>query len=217
MSTGQCSKYQSAFDHTWDDEIEARAVRFVVLDCETTGTDPRRDRLISIGAVAVVDGEIILGDSFEALLKIEYNGASVAVHGITREEAEGGLDEPEALEAFLAYLRDGVIVGHHILHDIICISTACVRHFDFELKNRFLDTMELALHFDRDGAFGDGDTFRSFTLDALCERFGVVPHDRHTATGDAFITAQIFLKLLRMGKTAGRVSLGPLSERFVGE
>lgn len=156
-------------------------------------------------------------DSFEALLKIEYNGASVAVHGITREKAEGGLDEPEALAAFLAYLRDGVIVGHHILHDIISISTACVRHFDFELKNRFLDTMKLALHIDRDGVFGDDDTFRGFTLDALCERFGVVPHDRHTATGDAFITAQIFLKLLRMGKTAGRVSLGPLSERFVGE
>jgi len=42
-----------------------------------------------------------------------------------------------------------------------------------------------------------------FTLDALCETFGVEPHDRHTAGGDAFITAQIFLRLLRAAKAAG--------------
>ena len=82
------------------------------------GSGPRRDRLITIGAVAVEDGEIRLDDSFEALLKLDYNRASVTVHGITRDEASEGMDEPEALELFLDYLRDGVIVGHHIGHDI---------------------------------------------------------------------------------------------------
>jgi DNA polymerase III subunit epsilon len=66
----------------------------VVLDCETTGLDPRRDRRITIGAVAVVDDEIRLDDSFQALLKLEYNRSSVTVHGITRDETTEGMDEP---------------------------------------------------------------------------------------------------------------------------
>jgi DNA polymerase-3 subunit epsilon len=49
-----------------------------------------------------------------------------------------------------------------------------------------------------------------FSLDDLCEMFGVVPHDRHTAGGDAFITAQIFLRLLRAAKAVGRLTLESL-------
>jgi len=82
-------------------------VRFVVLDTETTGLDPRRDRIITIGAVAVVDGEILLDDSFEVLLRMAYNNSSVTVHGITRDEAAAGMEEREALRLFLDYLGDG--------------------------------------------------------------------------------------------------------------
>ena len=42
--------------------------------------------------------------------------------------------------------------------------------------------------------------------------FQVIPHDRHTAAGDAFITAQIFLRLLRLALKAGRNTLAPLGE-----
>ena len=53
-----------------------------------------------------------------------------------------------------------------------------------------------------------------FSLDHLCQRFGVVPHDRHTAAGDAFITAQVFQRLLRLARKAGRDTLGALAEPF---
>ena len=46
--------------------------------------------------------------------------------------------------------------------------------------------MNLALHFDKAGAFSDRPPIRRFTLDALCDAFGVIPHDRHTASGEAF-------------------------------
>ncbi len=209
------SLYRRAFEETWIDAADLDSVRFVVLDCETTGTDPERDRLISIGAVAVLEGEIRLEDSFEALMKIEYNASSVTVHGITREEAADGMDEPDALRDFLEYLQDGVIVGHHIGHDLTALNRACRRHFDFELANRWLDTMDLALHLEGDGAFVNDEPFRSFTLDTLCDRFAIEPHDRHTAAGDAFITAQIFLKLLPHAKRHARGTLGALCERFV--
>jgi len=203
-------EYLAAFENTWTDDTPSADVRFVVLDTETTGLDPRRDRIISIGAVAVRNGEMLLNDVFELLLQIEYNKSSVTVHGITRDEASGGMEEAEALALFLDYLRDGVIVGHHIDHDIEVLNCACERHFNFNLRNRSLDTMDLTLHLNDDGAFVGRSVAEGFSLDALCEMFGVVPHDRHTAGGDAFLTAQVFLRLLRSAKSVGRHTLASL-------
>ena len=114
----QIHAYLHAFDASWADETPVDQVRFVALDTETTGLDPKRDRVITIGAVGIIDGYIALADSFEALLKIAYNQSAVTVHGVTRDEAKDGMDERDALQAFLGYLRDGVIVGHHIGFDI---------------------------------------------------------------------------------------------------
>jgi DNA polymerase III subunit epsilon len=208
------SDYQARFASTWPGDASLRSVRFVVLDCETTGLDPRRDRIVSIGAVAVSEAQIILADAFEALLKVSYNTAATLVHGITREETLDALDEREALLGFLDYLRDGVIVGHHINHDLAMLDAACERQFCMHLKNRHLDTMGLTLHLQRDGAFAPEPPIAGFSLDALCERFGVVPYDRHTAAGDAFLTAQIFLRLLRRAEGCERATLDALTEPF---
>jgi len=207
-------EYGGAFQNTWADDTPADQLRFVVLDTETTGFDPRRDRIVTIGAVAVSNGEILFDDSFEAMIKIDYNTSAVTVHGITHDEASEGMQEADALAAFLRYLRDGVIVGHHIGHDIQALNFACERHFGLALGNRFLDTMDLTLLLNDEGAFRGRQVPDSFTLDALCEMFGVVPHDRHTAGGDAFLTAQIFLRLLRAAKAVGADSLASLTRRY---
>lgn len=207
-------EYLTVFENTWPCDTPASRVRFVALDTETTGLDPRRDRLITIGAVAVYDGEILLDDSFEALLKLDYNHSSVAVHGITRDEALDGMDEPEALLLFLDYLKDGVIVGHHIGHDVAVLNCACARHFDLQLRNRWLDTMDLTLHLKDDGAFANRPMAEGFSLDALCDMFGVTPHDRHTAGGDALITAQIFLRLLKFANAIGRNTVESLCRPY---
>ena len=207
-------EYLRHFDRSFTNETASDVARFVVLDSETTGLDPRKDRLITIGAVAVIGGEILLEDVFDALLQVRYNSAAVTVHGVTREESLAGVEEPEALERFLAYLKDGVIVGHHIGHDVATLNAGYERHWGFLLKNRSLDTMELTLNLERDGAFRGRDSIREFSLDGLCGMFGVIPHDRHTASGDAFMTAQVFLRLLRLASRHGRTTLGELMEPF---
>jgi len=208
------ARYADAFGRTWSDDASPRDVRFVVLDCETTGLDPRKDRLVSIGAVAVVGGEIVLEDSYEALLKIDHNLAAVTVHGITRDEARAGQNEPDALIGFLGFLGDAVLVGHHIGHDRATLDVALDRHFGIHLRNRWIDTMELTLHLERAGAFADHEPLRSFSLDALCQRFEVTPYGRHTAPGDALLTALVFLKLLRLAEHHERRGLLALCERF---
>jgi DNA polymerase-3 subunit epsilon len=207
-------RYRACFGTTWTDDTPIDRARFVVLDAETTGLDPRTDRLITIGAVAVQHGEIVLEDSFEALIRVERNTDAVTVHGVTRDQSLRGMEEEDALQAFLDYVRDGVIVGHHIGHDVGTFDAACQRRWGFSLSNRSLDTMDLTLHLEKDGAFSGRPPIRHFTLDSLCEMFGLIPHGRHTASGDAFITAQIFLRLLNLAAKYGRDTVGRLSEPF---
>ncbi|GAB5561842.1 MAG: 3'-5' exonuclease [Synoicihabitans sp.] len=218
------SRYLQSLAQAPADDCSLDDVRFVSLDCETTGTDAKRDRIITMGAIAVQDAEIRLDDQFEAMLHVSHNTSSVLVHGITAEQAaEAGVTEAEALAEFLDYLRNAVIVGHHIGFDVEVIQHACQRNFGIDLKNRWIDTMEVTLHLDDLGVFDDlakaagisSPPFRNFSLDGLCEQFHVNPHDRHTASGDAFITAQIFLKLLRLARRQGRTTLGALAERYV--
>jgi DNA polymerase-3 subunit epsilon len=199
---------------SWAEDTPIEDVRFVVLDSETTGLDPRKDRIVTIGAIAVVNYEILIEDSFEALLKVEYNSSAVTVHGVTREESRIGLDEPAALDQFVKYLGDGVIVGHHISHDVDTFNAGYERHFGFRMENSSLDTMALTLHLERDGAFAGRDPIQEFSLDALCALFNITPHDRHTAPGDAFMTALVFQRLLRLAAKHGRTTLSRLLEPF---
>ncbi len=218
-------RYAAALAQAPDPATAVETVRFVVLDCETTGLDPRHDRIITMGAVAVQAGEIRLEDQFEALLHVTHNTSAVLVHGITAAEAaERGVSEAEAMAAFLDYVGGDVIVGHHIGFDVEVIDRACQRGLGAALRNQWLDTMMLTLHLEDAGAFGPAPVstgsappFQDFSLDGLCRRFDVLPHDRHTAAGDAFITAQIFLKLLRMSRHHQRTTLGAVMERWQPE
>ena len=63
-------RYQRCFEATWQDDTPIDRVRFVVLDSETTGLNPRTDRIITIGAVAVEAGDLVLGDSFHSLIRV---------------------------------------------------------------------------------------------------------------------------------------------------
>ena len=215
MEPSFIARYRALFASTWADDTPVDQVRFVVLDSETTGLDPRHDRLITIGSVGVRAGEIQIDDSFDALIRVDANTSAVAVHGVTRDESRRGIEESAALERFLDYVGDGVIVGHHIGHDIATFDAGYERHWGMRLLNRSMDTMDLTLHLEQDGAFAGRPPIRHFTLDALCEMFDVIPHDRHTAGGDAFITAQVLLRLLKLAARHGRTTLGSVSQEFV--
>ena len=86
--------YQALFRDTPRDDTRWDDIRFVALDSETTGLDPRRDRLITIGAVAVVGGDILLDDAFEVMMPVRYNTASVTVHASPGTRREMGCQSP---------------------------------------------------------------------------------------------------------------------------
>lgn len=212
-------EYLRCFSPSWDANLGWENARFVVVDTESTGLDVRRDRIVSIGAVSSLYFQLYLDDVFEAYLPIEHNTSAVHIHGITRElAAERAVPEPVAIAQFLTYLRDGVIVGHHIRHDVAMLEDAARRHFGLErLPNLVVDTMDLTLRLEDLGRMTRApfEERPDFSLDGLCRRFDIAPHDRHTAMGDAFLTGQVFIKLLKRAKRAGLLRLGQLTEPYV--
>jgi len=178
-------------------------VRVVVFDCETTGLDPVRDRIISIGAVGVRDGEICLAETFEALVPMAFATASEEVHGITPARAAEGVPEVQAVAGFLEFVGDAVLVGHHVGFDLAMVRRVAESGLGRSLVNRAVDTMTLALALEAAGGLPGFEPSGGHDLDRLCAWFGIVAHDRHTASGDAFLTAQLFLRLRAAALRAG--------------
>lgn len=118
---------------------------YVVYDLETTGTSPKRDKIVEIAAIRVVDGKA--DEEFSMLVNPECPipfGAS-QVNGITDEMVA---DEPtirDALPQFLDFVGDAVLVGHNILQfDMKFIYRESRMLFKQIPENDLVDTLPLA-------------------------------------------------------------------------
>ncbi|HEU4512120.1 MAG TPA: exonuclease domain-containing protein [Nocardioidaceae bacterium] len=176
---------------------------FTVFDTETTGLDPAAgDRVISIGAVRVVNGRVLRQETFERLVHPErpVPAASTAIHGITAEMLEGQPTIDEVLPAFARFAEDTVLVGHNVSFDLQFLKLAEGGSRGVDLAQPALDTLLLhaALHPDH----------QEHTLEAIADRLGISVVGRHTALGDALVTADVFVALMTMLRGRGIETLG---------
>ncbi|GJM31399.1 MAG: DNA polymerase III subunit epsilon [Saprospiraceae bacterium] len=204
-------RYAALFDKKLNRKKQIRDIHFVLIDTETTGFDFRKDHILSIGAIGIRNYEMDISDRFEYYLKQEdyHPGKSIEVHGILPSRSQKGISEKEMLIQFLDFCQDRIIVGHHIGFDIAMLNTAMKKHFGKQLKNKVVDTGILAQRLEITHAIYPIDHSR-FSLDALCQQYHIAPRNRHTASGDAFITGILFLKLLDRLEKRGISTLGHL-------
>lgn len=166
-------------------------IRFVSLDTETTGFNFEKDRILCIGAVGIRNNKILVSDSFEVYVKQDvFNKETVKIHGIRRDGQEVKVSEEEAIMQFLDYLGDAVIVAHHTKFDMTMINKALRRAGGGTVRSKQLDTNFIHKKLATEDRFK-----KTYSLDELCDIYNVKKHDRHTALGDALITAYLFLKL----------------------
>lgn len=179
---------------------------FVVLDTETTGFSFEDDRILSIGAVKIKKESISVQEVFDIYLEQEkFNKETVHVHGLLKNGQRECISEVLALEKFLEYVGNAIIVAHHAGFDMGMLNTALERNDLPKLKNTVLDT----------GVIYKKTLIKSYlvqpksnyTLDELAEKFSISRKDRHTALGDAYITAVAFLKIISRLKEKKNFSL----------
>jgi len=170
-------------------------VRWVVVDCETSGLDPSRDRLLAVGAVAVRGERLAPAESFAALLRqaAPSSTGNILVHGIGAEAQLGGRPADEALAALRAFLGEGVPVAFHAAFDAQVLARAAPRR----MPRRWLDLAALA------PALYPRHAARCRALDEWLAEFGIAPLARHDALGDAFAAAQLLLVLLAAARRQG--------------
>lgn len=184
---------------------DINTTRFVVLDTETTGFDYENDRILCIGAIVLQNNTISVQDGFEIYIEQEhYNKATAQIHGILKDFVLDRPKELEALQQFLDFLGDSIIIAHHTVFDVTMINKALERNGLPELKNRTLDTAKLYKKTLLSSYLLERKDH--YTLDDLADKFDISKKDRHTAMGDAYITAIAFLKILKKLREKGDVT-----------
>lgn len=176
----------------WKDyltKFETKPNRFVVLSTETSGLNPNKDVILSLGAFGVVDDGVVIKDSFESVL-LQYK--FLHDNGLSNEFIIDSkmikMEEPAALEAFINFIGNAVLVGHHINFDIEMLNSALERLDCGRLKNEALD---VDMMYRKLTDIND----KQFSLDDLGEIFKIPKSDRNSSSEDAYRIALLFLKL----------------------
>ena len=180
---------QTEASHALDDRLLTE-LAFTVFDTETTGLNPSEgDEIIQIGATRIVNGKLLKSESFDQLVDPlrELPEASTKIHGITPEMLVGQPPMAKVLPAFHAFAEDTVLVAHNAAFDMRFLQLK-EEETGLRFDQPVLDTLLLSavIHPNQE----------SHRLEAIADRLGLTIVGRHTALGDAIVTAEVFLKLV---------------------
>ena len=177
---------------------------YVVFDIETTGFSPLNDKIIEIGAVKVVNGEIT--DHYSTFVNPE-RPIPFRIEKLTGINdamvMEAGTIE-EILPDFLAFCRGCILVAHNAGFDVSFIEENCLRQgipFDYTS----VDTVGISRMLQ--------PGLKKHTLDAICKAMGVSLESHHRAVDDAGATAEIFVKYLDMLREENVEMLQDINEK----
>ena len=192
----------------FDQGKELREYDFVVCDTELTGLNRRKDEIISIGAVRIVNLQIELSQSFHRYIRPENINPNQAtlVHRITPQRLEQAPPIAEVLPDFVDFLGNGLLVGHFVGIDMHFLSKATRKTMGGLLSNPSVDTLRLARGYKESRCtdfYGNCDQSASYNLDLLTEEFKLPKFKPHDALEDALQTAYLFLFLIKKYKHGG--------------
>jgi DNA polymerase-3 subunit epsilon len=167
--------------------------RFCAVDLELSGLDPRRDEILSFGAVPIDAGRILLGAAIEGLVRPagEISESSIRVHGLRAADLEHASPLDEAIDPLLAAMAGAVPVVHSAAVERAFLTPA-LRRQGLRLRRPMVDTAVLGLVWLHER---DGRGPRHITLARLAEELCLPSHHPHDAVGDALTTAQAFIAL----------------------
>lgn len=169
--------------------------RWLMVDVETSGLDPARDRLLAIAAIGLrVDWasrrlSVVLADSFEVVLRQEAPSAreNILLHGIGVQRQKEGVPAREALAAFAAFAGTAPLLAFHAAFDQALIGRHARAALGAALPNRWLDIDHLC------GVTYPGVPARS--LDEWMAHFGIRCAARHQAIADTLAECDLLLRI----------------------
>jgi DNA polymerase III subunit epsilon len=176
---------------------------WVALDCETTGLDVHRDKIVSIGAVRIVGNRVLTSQRLELLVRPEraLKAASMRVHRLRERDVAQGIDPAQAMRRLLGFIGSRPLVGYYLEFDVAMLNREIwpllgvrlpqpkieVSAMYYDWRNRQLPTHE------RGGII-------DLRFATMMHTLGLPLRDAHDALNDAVMAALAFIKLRRLGQ-----------------
>jgi len=159
---------------------------YLCLDIETTGLNPKTEKIIEIGAVRVRNGSIT--ESFESLVSPGrlLEAGITGLTGITDEMLRDAPAKEEVIPEFLEFAGEDILLGHSVLFDYSFLKKAAV-NCNYQFEKMGIDTLKIARKFLPD--------IESRSLGYLCSYYGI-RHHAHRALSDAEATVRLYRKLV---------------------
>lgn len=167
---------------------------YIVLDTETTGLNPKKDEILSIGAVRVKNGKVMISESFEIFIKPinDITIQSIKIHHITPADLQNAVGIEEALEKLLFFIGNLPIVGYYISFDISILNNYLKKFIGTTLSN---ESIELSTMYYKRYKKHSAHEFVDLKFDTIINKLDIPLLGKHDALNDAIMSALIFLKL----------------------
>jgi len=180
-------EYRFLFEEAPEDEV-------VVFDTETTGLNPKKDEILSIGAVKLKGNKILMSQKFELFVKPtrEINEQSIKIHQIRNIDLENGCEAREAITQFLYFIGSRPLVGYYLEFDIKMINKYVKPWLGINLPNEQIEVSGL-YHDKKIKLIPDGVIDLRF--DVMMKDLGLPIFGKHDALNDAVMTAMMYIKL----------------------
>ena len=185
-------KVKSVFDAEEVLPAELTDTEYVVFDLETPGLDLMSNGITEIGAVKIVNGKI--KEQFTTLVKPDYriSEENFEITGISEEMVKDAPKISAVIPDFMKFIDGAVLVAQNAEFDLKFIKRFAGAE-EYEVKNKVMDTMELARTY--------LPQLRRHDLATIAEHFGIVFH-HHRALSDAYCTAEAFIELMKIKNKA---------------
>lgn len=179
------------FDFLFDEPIDNE---YVCLDCETSGLNPKKDEILSIGAVHIKENKILMRKTFNIFLKPSknINAESIKIHHIRPVDLENGQDPKEAIFQLLEFIGSRPIVGYYIKFDVAIISKYTKEFIGIKLPN---ETIEVSSMYYKTRKKSSDYQFIDLKFDTILKNLNIPALGKHDALNDAIMTSMMFLKL----------------------
>lgn len=179
------------FDFLFD---EPTPNEYVCLDCETTGLSPRKDEILSIGAVRIKNNKVIMRETFNIFVKPSKNisSESIKIHQIRPVDLENAVSPKEAIYKILNFIGPSPIVGYYIKFDIAMISKYTKKYLGITLPN---ESIEVSSMFFKSKKKTSEYEFIDLKFDTIMKELNIPTLGKHDALNDAIMTSMMFLKL----------------------
>lgn len=178
-----------------DKASDCREIEIVAIDLETTGLDPRRDDILSIGMVNIDHFGVRLSTAWHSIVRIQRDipGESAVIHQITDDQSAAGAPIEELMPEVLRRMAGRPMLVHYSPIEQNFISAACRRLYGAPFVVPIIDTLEIGQRvFERRNHLIQSGDLRLFNLRP---RYNLPQYKAHNALSDALATAELFLAM----------------------